>query len=55
MCAFDWVAQNVKERIDLIKKMYKETNELSKNQIIPEIEEIEYTIRDAQSSLHNKK
>ena len=38
------LGQNVKERIDLIKKMYKETNELSKksNNNCKEIEEIEY-------------
>jgi len=36
--------QDVKERIDLIKKMYKETNELSKNSNddCKEIKEIEY-------------
>ena len=42
---------NVKERIDLIKKMYKETNELSKksNNNCKEIEEIEYTPGDIYS------
>ena len=37
--------QDVKERIDLIKKMYKETNELSKNSNddCKEIKEIEYS------------
>ena len=41
---FIGLGQDVKERIVLIKKMYKETNELSENsnEICKEIEEIEY-------------